>query len=247
MLFLKRTLGTLSVAVCALTIGHISVAHADDLKVYSPHIEKGEFSMEANLNYDTDHRPDHDGYFSQVVGAEYGVNEHWMTELSAEIEKDPSANDKLTHVKWENIIAPFKQGELPVDAALYLELEKAAISGDPDNMEAKLLLEKDVGPFKNIANIAVSREFGSHSTSDIGSTIALRTAYKLDQKFEPGIEYYADLGNLKNMTGFQSQSHQIGPVIQGKIGHVKYDTGFLFGVSDEAPDTTAKLNVEYEF
>ena len=53
MLFLKRTLGTLSVAVCALTIGHISVAHADDLKVYSPHIEKGEFSMEANLNYDT--------------------------------------------------------------------------------------------------------------------------------------------------------------------------------------------------
>ena len=247
MLFSKLTLGTLSVAVCALTVGHISAAHADYLKVYSPHIEKGELAAEVDLNYDRDHRADHDGYVSQVVGAEYGVNEHWMTELSAEIEKDPSGSDKLTNIKWENIIAPFKQGELPVDAALYLETEKAAIGGDPDNIEAKLLLEKDSGPFKNQANIGVSKHFGSHSDSAINGSIALRTAYKLDQKFEPGIEYYADLGNLKDSQGFQSQNHQIGPVIQGKIGHVKYDTGFLFGVSDEAPDTTAKLNVEYEF
>jgi hypothetical protein len=247
MSFSKSIFKTLSVAICALTVGHVSDAKADYLKVYSPHIEKGELAAEVDLNYDRDHRSDKDGYVSQVVGAEYGINEYWMTELAAEIEKDPDASNKLTNIKWENIISPFKQGELPIDTALYLELEKSAIDGNPNNFEAKILLEKDSGNFKSQANIGVATPFGAHSDSSINGSVALRTAYKLDQKFEPGIEYYADLGNLKDSQSFNTQNHQIGPVIQGKIGHVKYDTGLLFGVSSEAPDTTAKFNLEYEF
>jgi hypothetical protein len=243
----KTIVRTLSVALCAFTVGQVSAAHADYLKVYSPHIEKGELAAEVDLNYNRDHRDSQDGYFSQVLGMEYGINDYWMTELAAEIEKDANASDKLTNIKWENIISPYKPGELPIDTALYLELEKSAIDGQPNNFEAKVLLEKDSGKFVNQANIGVSTPFGGHSGGSINGSVALRTAYKLDQKFEPGIEYYADLGNVKNSQGFNQQNHQIGPVMQGKIGHVKYDTGVLFGVSSEAPDTTAKFNVEYEF
>lgn len=224
-----------------------STAHADNMKVYSPHVEKGEIAAEANLNYNFDHRDETDGYFSQVVGMEYSPTAYWKTELSGEIEKEQGTNNQLTNIKWENVISPWKANENIVDAALYIELETAAKKDEPNNFEAKLLLEKDIDKFANIANIKVQHEFGTNSADSWGSGLALSSHYKYDQKFEPGLEYYGDFGNFSDKLSFNEQEHSFGPGVQGKIGKVKYDTGLLFGVSDAAPDTFAKLNLEYEF
>lgn len=232
---------------CALTGLCAVPAHADDLKVYKPHVEKGELAAEANLNYDFDHRKDMDNYFSQVVGVEYGLKDWWQTEVSGEIEKDSGASDKLTNYKWENIFAPWKSGENWMDSALYVELEKGAHSDDPNNFEVKALLEKDVGKFANTANLKAEHEFGPNHDTSWGTGIALQTKYRLDQKFEPGLEYYSDFGTFHDRLPFNDQSHQFGPVVEGKIGHVKYDTGVLVGISKAAPDATVKLNLEYEF
>jgi len=48
------------------------------------------------------------------------------------------------------------------------------------------------------------------------------------------------------------QDHRIGPVISGVLagdsqGKWVYELGYLFGVSDAAPDGTLKFVVEYEF
>jgi hypothetical protein len=232
---------------CALSSLCAFQAQADDLKVYQPRVEKGELAAEANLNYDFDHRDEMDGYFSQVVGFEYGLTDWWQVELAGEIEKEDGENNKLTNYKWENIFAPWKPGENWMDAALYVELEKGAHSDDPNNFEAKALLEKDVGKFANTANLKAEHEFGPNHEDSWGTGIALQTKYRYDQKFEPGIEYYGDFGTFHDKLSFNDQSHQIGPVAQGKIDHVKYDTGVLFGLSDAAPDATVKLNLEYEF
>ena len=56
----------LGAAISMLAAG----AHADDYKVYKPHVSKGEFTLEANLNYSADHRSEMDNYFSQVLGFE---------------------------------------------------------------------------------------------------------------------------------------------------------------------------------
>ncbi|MCB1839399.1 MAG: hypothetical protein KDI61_03935 [Alphaproteobacteria bacterium] len=222
-------------------------AWADNLKIYQPRVEKGELAAEANLNYDFDHRKDKDNYFSQVVGFEYGVNDWWQVELSGEIEKENGKSDKLTNYKWENIFTPWKPGENWMDVGFYVELEKAAHSGDPDNFETKLLLEKDVNDFMNTANLKLEHEFGPHHDTSWGSGIALQSIYRYDEKFEPGFEYYGDFGTFHDKLSFNSQSHQFGPVAQGKIDHVKYDTGLLLGLSDAAADATIKLNLEYEF
>lgn len=222
-------------------------ARADDLKVYQPRVEKGELAGEANLNYDFDHRDDMNHYFSQVVGFEYGLTDWWQVELAGEIEKENGEHNKLTNYKWENIFAPWKPGENWIDSALYVELEKGAHSEDPDNFETKILLEKDVGKFANTANLKAEHEFGPNHETSWGTGLALQTKYRYDQKFEPGLEYYADFGTFHDKLSFDEQSHQFGPVIEGKIGHVKYDTGAFVGLSKAAPDATIKLNLEYEF
>lgn len=233
-----------SAACLTLTAG---MAHADDIKVYSPRVEKGELSAEANLNYSFDHRKEMDNYFSQVVGAEYGVTDWWQTEVSGEIEKEDGSNNQLTNIKFENVFAPWKLGENFIDTGFYLEFEKARHSDDPNNIEAKLLLEKNISNFVNTANLIVAHEVGPNAADGWNTGLALRTKYRYDKAFEPGLEYYADFGNTKDSLAFNEQDHKFGPVIQGQIGKVKYDTGVLFGVSDAAADTTAKVNLEYEF
>lgn len=224
-----------------------TLAHADDYKVYSPRIEQGEKALEANLNMDFDHRDEKNHYVSQVIGGEYAPTPYWKTELSGEIEKDPHDSNKLTNLKWENVISPWKAGENWVDTGLYVELEKGAHNDDPNNFETKLLLEKDTGKWTNTANLKLQHEFGPNHEEGWGSGMAVATRYRYDKTFEPGIEYYGDFGNFKDDLSFNEQNHQIGPVVQGKIGPVRYDTGVLAGISKEAPDATAKLNLEYEF
>jgi hypothetical protein len=141
-------------------------AYADDYKVYKPRVTKGEFALEANLNYSADHRKDMDNYFSQVLGFEYGLTDFWQTELSGELEKESGAGDTLTNIKWENILVPFSHGEYWVDAGLYLELEKGVRDSDPNNVEAKLLLEKEFSKLDNTANFIISHEFGPNHSTD---------------------------------------------------------------------------------
>lgn len=239
----RITLASVTLTACLLS----GTAFADNLKVYRPDVEKGEFALEANLNYSADHRKESDNYFSQVLGFEYGLTDYWKTELSGELEKENGAGDKLTNIKWENIFVPFKHGENWVDVGLYVELEKAARDNEPNNSEVKLLLEKKAFGFDNTANLILSHEFGPNHSTDTNAGMALQSLYRIDRSFSPGIEYYANYGALDNGPSFDDQNHVLGPVIEGKIGKVSYNTGVLFGVSKAAPDTTVKLNLEYEF
>lgn len=230
-----------------LCLSHAHVARADDYKVYSPRAVKGEFALEANTNFDLDHRTDMNKYISEVAGIEYGLTDWWQTEVSVELEKDNGDHGKATNLKWENIFVPFKPGEKIVDVGLYIEYERALQGGEPDNLEGKLLLEKAMGQFTNTANLIISHEIGQNSSSDTNTGFALKSIYRLNREFQPGIEYYADTGPLSDHESFRDQSHQAGPVIEGRFGPVKYDTGVLFGVSQAAPDATIKVNLEYEF
>ena len=224
-----------------------NAAHADYYKLYSPQVDEGEVSVEADLNYSADHRNNFDHYFSQVYGMEYGVTSFWSTEFSGEIEKSSTISTKLTTLKWENVIAPFKPGENWIDVGLYLEIEKSVQDDMPNNAETKLLLEKRFGDFTNTANISFSHNFGPHYISGIDTGFSWRTKYHVNDMFEPGIEYYSDLGKLNRDDDFNRQDSVIGPVVQGHFGEIKYDAGALFGGSHNAHDATIKLNLEYGF
>jgi len=235
-------------SVLALSVVFSPVsARADDYKVYSPRIEKGEIAAELNSNYSTDKDPANDHYFSQVLAVEAASTSWWKAELGGEVEKSQGTGHELTNLKFENIFSPWQPGQNFVDAGLYLEVEKAAHSDQPNNAEAKLLLEKQMGQVVTTANLIMSHEFGPNASHDWNTGMALGARYRMNQLFEPGVEYYADYGPIDNLSSFKNSDQRMGPTIQGKIGRVRYDTGVLFGLSGAAQDTTAKLNLEYEF
>jgi hypothetical protein len=238
----KYTLSTLLLAILAT-----NAAQADDYKVYSPIVEQGEFSLEANMNYSVDGRTPFNGYLSQVDGFEYGMTNWWKTELAAEIEEDTNTSMRVTHLKWENIIVPFRPGENWVDLGFYGEVEKALRAGDPDNVEGKLLLSKKWGQFTNTLDLIAGHNFGSHPQPGMDLGFSWQTLYNINDHLQPGFEYYSDIGKLNHIEEFSDQDNVAGPVLKGKWGEVGFDAGLLEGLPKSAHETTLKLNLEFEF
>lgn len=221
-------------------------------KIYSPTVEQGEFELEMRAHTTFDSDPAKDDQPKIKLEAGYGVTEYWFTAIGGVFKND--ANDDLSHTDtyWENIFQLTEQGKYWVDVGLYLEYSVPKESGEPDELEGKILLEKMVGNYLNTANLVFIRQVGSGSSNVTNFEYAWRTKYLLNKSIEPGIEIYGEMGEFAHVSPSDQQDHRIGPVISGQLAHTAggkwmYELGYLFGVSDAAPDGTLKFNIEYEF
>ena len=217
-------------------------------KVYSPRVEQGELELEARGNYDFDRAEENDGAQKQKYAVGYGVTKHWATELYGEIEKVPEEkeNFEFTSLEWENRFQLFEPGEKFIDMGLYVAFEHSFEKDSPDILEWKFLFEKELGRFTHTANIIFEKEVGGDRQKDLEGGFAWSSRYRLNQYFQPGFEYHIDAGELSESIPFKNQEHMAGPVIYGKLGPVKYDVGYLFGVSRAAVDGELKWILEYE-
>ncbi len=222
------------------------------LKVYTPYVEKGEWELEARGNVDFDSRDEKDGLQKQKYALGYGVTDRWFTEVYGEVEKarngdNEDLNFRFTSLEWENKFQLTEQGEYPVDVGFLLEYEVSAEDKHADKMEWAILLDKSVGKVENIANIIFEHEVGGGHTNETEAGFAWSSRYRMSPHFEPGFEYHAGFGGLNEGKSFNEQKHQVGPVFYGEIVKgVKYDIGYLFGVSDAAPEGTLKWIIELE-
>lgn len=224
-------------------------AHAHGAPItYSPYVHhQGETKLEFKGAYDIDAHDDEDAWAGEfAVG--YGVTDFWETEVGFGFVGHEHEDTDVNALIWENRFQFAPKGELFIDPGLKIEYSHNLKSG-PNELAAKLLLGKEIGKFQNLANIGISREVGEDSEDEFEYGFSYALAYQHSDHFAYGVEYYADLGNLKDdHDHFDGQSHRVGPAVYGSIDHtVGYEAGVLFGVSDHAPDATLKLSLEYEF
>lgn len=229
----------------------ISEAHATK-KVYSPIVEEGEVEIEARGSYDTDKRAGKDNIQKQKYALGYGATSRWFTELYGEVERtkndiDEDLNFKFTSLSWENRFQLTEQGQYWVDLGAYVEYEASFENKHPDNLEAKLLIEKSFQKWTHTANLTLEQNVGRHPNQDLVGGLAWSSKYFISKHFQPGFEWHSDFGELGQTNHWRDQSHQLGPVFYGKVGPIKYDVGYLFGASHAAPARELKWIMEYEF
>lgn len=239
----------LALAAAAITIiGAAADAHATK-KVYSPYVEKGELELEWRGNYINDDDDAEDGAQKEKLAVGYGLTDFWFTELYAVFEKEGAsgADFDFTDVEWANRFALTEPGEYWLDVGLYTAYEASLRGGSADTAEVKLLLAKQIGKFSNYANLIVEKKVGENASGGAEAGLAWSTRYHYQPYFEPGFEYHAGFGELNESEDYRDQKHQLGPVIYGDLPQgFKYDVGYLFGVSDAAPDGELKWILEYE-
>lgn len=221
-------------------------------KVYSPIVVKGEKEIEISGDYAFDNRAAHKNARSQKYSVGYGVTDRWATEIFGEVEQVPDedgvmSRSKFTELAWENRYQLFEQGQYWLDAGLYLEYAKSFEHDHADGLEWEVLLEKSMPHFTHTANFIFSKEVTAHAKKEIEGGAAWSSKWRLNPYFEPGFEYHASFGEIRLRQPYNEQEHQVGPMLYGKVGKVRYELGYLFGISPASPDGMLKWNLELEF
>lgn len=218
--------------------------------IYSPVVEEGEVAIEVRGHYDFDGRNDVDGAQQYKIDLEYTPTWFWRAELLGEWEKEPGDSMSATEIAWENVLQLAPQGKYWADFGMIVEYVHSLEDGGHDGLELGLLGEKQFDATVLTVNLLAEREFTGGAETEM--EYAARYRWRLSEAFEPGIELYGELGEWGHSGSFDDQSHQVGPALLGKVrsgnhSAIKYETAVLFGVSQGAPDTTLRLQLEYEF
>jgi high-affinity iron transporter len=232
------------IAVALAAVLSVEPAHAT-LRIYSPNVEYRELELEWRARYDTDARESMDGRQVHKLAVGYGVLPRLFLEAYAELERSVGDEFELEAIEMEARIQLTEPGQYWMDAGLHVEYEMAVEDGGTDELVFQVLLEKGQGRLLHRTNLRLEREL--ESGAQTGSGLAWGSRLRLGRRFEPGVEYHARFGPLEGGTPFDSQAHLLGPVIYGKLGRVKYDLGYLFGLSDAAPEGMLKWIIEVEF
>jgi high-affinity iron transporter len=254
----RRSLPAGGGVAAALAASLLAVAGTDaqaGFKVYTPYVELGEFEIEYRPSRTFDGDDAKDNKQVHLLGVGYGVTEWWFTEVYAEWEREAGTGEEISFAgfEWENRFQLTNPGEHWADLGLLVEYVRPDSSHSPDKIEIALLAAKELGNFNATYNLIFEREIGGGASSDVEMGQAFQLKYRLDPAFEPGIEIYSEFGAIDDMPGFDEQEHYAGPVVGGVIPlndtgtKIKYNVGYMFGVSDEAEDGVVKAIVELEF
>jgi len=246
----KSLMGVVMATLVIATVVFIKPAHASD-KIYSPYVDYGEFELEYRGHITQDSAAAKNNNEKHRVDIGYGFTDYWSSAIVGQWEKTPGTGREFVATGWENIFQLTNQGEHWMDVGLYLEYELAKNSSAADKVETKLLLEHPGIEFVHTANIILEREIGTNSSNATSLEVFWRTKYRWKKTLEPALEIYSKFGEIGNAGHFDTQNHKMGPVIMGEFplnggSKLKYEFGYLFGLSDAAANGTWKWVIEWE-
>lgn len=226
-------------------LGYSSAAFATD-NVSSPYIEKGKLELQYRGGYDIDDSASKDRKKLNKFIVGYGVTDRFKPELRLVVADNPNKDAKITGAEAILRYQFFKPEEAWAAAAIDGNYKISTESNKADKFELKLLLGKDFKKFSHLANIGFEEEIGENSRNGLSLKTAWKSNYKVKDYFAPGFEFFGDTVNLRDSANYNDYNFRVGPNISGKITeNIKYDAGYLFGISENAVDGRVKLILSY--
>jgi len=219
--------------------------------IYSPIVEEGEVAIEYRGHHDFDDSDALDGGEKHKLEFEYAPTARWKTELVGEFEKEPGDSLETTEVAWENLFQLTEQGKYWADFGLVAEYAYALEDGEEDAIELAFLAEKQFASSIATFNLVAEQALDGGEKAEL--EYKFRWRYRQTQAFEPGVEIYGELGEWGEFGSASDHPLQVGPSMLGKLRQgdsrhaFKYEAALLFGMTDVSPDTTLRLQLEYEF
>lgn len=239
-------------AALALVLGNAAgQAGAAPLHVISPVVEQGEVAIETTGDVTRDRKKEKNAAQRQSYELEYSPTEFWRIEVEAKRKREPGEALKYDATEIENVFQLTEPGEYWLTVGVLAALELPRAEGDPKEIEAGLLLQKEFGLLLNTVNLIFPREIGDRSSKGVEFEYAAQSIYRFLPEFGIGLEALGELGEIKHIPPAKLQEHRIGPVIAGKFslgsaGALIYEVGYERGLTSATANNTIRWLLEYE-
>lgn len=211
-------------------------------------VKENALNVELRNGYELDGRASRDERISQLFFVDYGVNDWLAFRATGRWSKPDGAEHELTATE---IMARFQLIESGEDGfslgsrLIYTDNKKALT---PNDLAVQILAEQVVDAWRYRATAEVDRNVGAYADESVAISLAAQALYTQSEQFSYGVEWFGDMGNLANQSGFSGQGHQIGLVgVWEFMPDTQVEFGYLHGVSQGASDSLFKLFIRREF
>jgi hypothetical protein len=249
----RKLLVSSAAAIAALVPTHSAQA---DLQVRMPTVEFRELEFEHNGLFTFDKNPSLGGQQSYTNAVGYGVMPWWKIELEGESNSVPDSSVHYTATTIENIFQITEPGQYMFNLGFFAEYSQSALNGAPNSFTLGPIVQKElydvlgVGSLHTL-NVFFAHDVGHNASHATGLEIAWQSRLLLNPYIDPALEYYGSIADLGEAGKLSQQQHFIGPVAVGAIklapyGQLKYELGYLFGVTEASPRGAIRWKVEYE-
>jgi hypothetical protein len=248
------TVGTIAASLISVSLA--SPAYAE-FKVRSPQVEYGECELEHNGSTTFDKKKSglsNNQSYTIEVGC--GITPFWQAELEAELGAPSGTNLRYNATTFENTFQLTPTGEYWADLGFFFEYSQSADRRSPNSLNFGPILQKEGlglagSPSLHTLNLFFGKEVGHDRSDDTAFSFAWQSRLRLDKLFEPGLELYSNIADIEKPGKFAEQEHRLGPMFagnysMGRIGEVKYELGYLFGLTRATENGAVRWRLEYE-
>ena len=243
-----------ALAIASLAAG--SPAYAD-LQVRMPQVDYLELEFEHNglVQFDSKGSAlNHAQSYTNSIG--YGVTPWWRAELEGEMESGGGQHLTWNAVTMENTFQLTEPGQYFFNLGLFAEYSQSTLRGQPSDITAGPIIQKELNNVFGLdtlhtLNVFLSRDVGHDASKATGLQIAWQSVALLKPLFAPGFEYYGIIDDIAHPGPSSEQQHFIGPVLTGAVrlapyGKLKYEVGYLFGLTPASGRSAIRWKLEYE-
>ena len=229
-----------------------------EFKVRYPIVEFRELDIEHNGSVTFDKRNSgKNNSQSYPTEIEFGFLPWWKIGLETNIEAQPGQNIHYEATALENYFQLTPQGKYWADVAFFSEVERPSNRNGANAVTFGPLIQKEAPGLLfgldtlHTVNLLLEREVGHNAEAGTPMRVAWQTRARLHPLFEPGFEYYADVGDIAAPGKLADQQHRIGPIVAGlyafpPYGKLKYEMGYLFGLTRATENGAMRWRLEYE-
>jgi hypothetical protein len=238
-----------------LAASTISARAVDEIQVYNAEIAKvGQWTFQLHSNYAFIGRkePDFLGgliphHALQGTGEwAYGITEWWemgfYTPYAVDRNFTPYSN--AAKIRQLFVIPHAAEREFFYGVNFEISYAMPQFSDAQWNLEIRPIVGWRKGDYEFIINPIVDMGFGQNGDSIFAP--AARFARNLGENLAVGLEYYTDLGPLRNSPLFNEQQHNLYAVVDFKIGHFDVDLGVGYGLTPGSDRLMAKMIIGTE-
>jgi len=249
--------------IVIISLLSLQALHAQLYKVYGYQpAEAGElefviwnsYVLSSDVSYNFFGREmDRKNLMAHSLELEYGLSNKFG--IAAYIDFEDPKGGSFRHIRTKAIMAHyafFEKGSRPLDIAIYLEyIINNKDYKDYEELEVRLILEKDIGAFRVDFNpIFEKKTSGSKADEGLEFNYALGVYYSNNEEgiyssknimIQPGIEFYGKMGEISDFKPFKKQRHYIFPTLDFFIGkRFRWHTGIGFGLTEASDKITIK-------
>jgi hypothetical protein len=238
-----------------VALGLVHPAHAE-LQVRMPTVEFRELEFEHNgfFGFDKDRSLGGQQSYTNSIG--YGVTPWWKIELEGETNSVPDSSVHYTATTIENIFQITEPGRYMFNFGFFAQYSQSALNGEPNSFTAGPIVQKELYDVLGVdslhtLNVFFAHDVGHNASHANGLEVAWQSRLLLNPYIDPAIEYYGTIDDLGAAGKFSQQEHFIGPVAVGAIsfspyGKLKYEVGYMFGMTAASPRGAVRWKLEYE-